>query len=86
MVLLPCIEGFIIYEVINLDDGKAKDFFALMYLSFAPISEALFSLILVVSACYIGAWVKNYTKNKQNSCLLTWHFLNLLVFVAINEL
>ena len=51
--------------------------------------EIVFSLLLVVSACYITSWVKKSTGKKQNTCLLTWHIVNLFtltIVIALNAI
>ena len=45
--------------------------------------ELISSLLLVVSACYITNWIRDSTGKKQNTCLLTWHIINLFILTIV---
>ena len=45
--------------------------------------DAVFSLILVISAFYLAKLVKVKTLRKQNTCLVVWHVCNLLSLVVV---
>ena len=48
-----------------------------------PILVTVFSLILALSAIYIAKLVKQSTGRQQNTFLLVWHFINLLLFITV---
>ena len=76
MTLIFFTEAFLIYETIYTGDN-------LFSYVFTPSLEALFSSILAISACQIASQVKKSTGRKQNTCLLTWHIINLFLLVII---
>ena len=53
---------------------------------FRPCLEITFSLVLGLSACYIANRVKMSTGKKQNTCLLAWHIVNLLILIVVTTL
>ena len=82
----PSIEGILFYEALgaNSIDLEFRIAFAAELL---PSSlEIVFSLLLVVSACYITNWVRKSTGKKQNTCLFTWHIVNLFILTIVNAL
>ena len=50
---------------------------------FPSLLEIVFSLLLVVSAHYITSWVRKSIGKKQNTCLLTWHIVNLFILTIV---
>ena len=50
---------------------------------FSPFLEAIFSLVLVISALYLAKSVREYTQKKQNTCLVNWHICNLLLLTSL---
>ena len=50
---------------------------------FPPFIEAIFSLVLVISALYLAKSVRMYTQKKQNTCLVNWHICNLLLLTSL---
>ena len=62
---------------------ETKDFLVVLIESLTAFEEGVFSLLLVVSACYITSWVTKSTGKRQNTCLLIWHIINLILLIAI---
>ena len=74
-------DGFLYYED-NIHAVKSvRIVFAIDLLP--PSLEIVFSLLLVISACYITSWVTKSTGKKQNTCLLTWHIINLFILTIV---
>ena len=57
--------------------SDVEKFFALASNLLPPFLEVIYSLLIVVSACYITSWVRKSTGKKQNTYLLTLHIINL---------
>ena len=57
--------------------------FAFAFNLLPSILEVVFSLLLAASACYITSWVRKSTGKKQNTCLLTWHIVNLFILTIV---
>ena len=53
-----------------------------MLFLYPSILEITFSLILAGSAFYLTRSVRKTTGKKQNTCLLNWHILNLVVLIV----
>ena len=49
---------------------------------FASGLQVVFSVILVISACFIASWVERSTGKKHNSYLLAWHVINLFLLIV----
>ena len=86
MVIILCIQGFLWHEFITAQSHDAKDRTIFVFGIFPAILEVVFSLLLSISACYIATWVVRSTGKKQNTCLLIWHIVNLLVLIVVNTL
>ena len=89
MVVVISIDGIIYLEFIKLsghdhNDETTRLLFVLYLLP--AVLEAVFSLILAISACLIANWVTQSTDKKQNTCLLAWHLINLFLLVASTTL
>ena len=53
---------------------------------YPPVTEVLFSLLLVVAALNITYWVKKSTGRKQNTLLPILHIMNLLILATFTAL
>ena len=77
------IEAFLVYGKINANSYNERIRFAFVASLLPSLLEIVFSLLLVVSACYITSWVRKSTGKKQNTCLLTWHIVNLFILTIV---
>ena len=65
VISLLSIEGFLNYKKhCTEDSSQTEKSLYYMIVFFPPIMEIIFSLLLVLSACYIGHWIKQSTKGK----------------------
>ena len=78
-----CTEGILIHGA--LDAHSDNKIARIEFVSFPLQSflEVFFSLLLVFGACYITNWVSKSTGKRQNTCLLTWHIINLLILTIV---
>ena len=88
MVILPLIQQFLEHEWFARYQTKGKTWTRLGFsINLLPSClEAVFSLILVISACQIASWITRSTGKRQNTCLLTWHVINLFLLAAVTTL
>ena len=80
------IEAFLVYGKINANSYNERIRFAFVASLLPSLLEIVFSLLLVVSACYITNWVRKSTGKKQNTCLLMLHIVNLFILTIVNAL
>ena len=72
------------YRFIKYDFSQTEWQIITFVLFIFPSSlEVVFSLLLIISACYITSYVRNTTGKKQNTCLLIWHIFNLLILIIV---
>ena len=72
------------YRFIKYDFSQTEWQIITFVLFIFPSSlEVVFSLLLIISACYIASYVRNTTGKKQNTCLLIWHIFNLLILIIV---
>ena len=77
------IEGILIYEANIASSHDEIVHIVFERLLFPSLLEIVFSLLLVVSACYITSWLRKSTGKKQNNCLLMWHIINLFILTIV---
>ena len=83
MILIPSIECYMLYKMWTAKNQEVANSDWFMIYLYPSILEAVFSLILTLSAVYIAKWVKKSTHKKQNTCLLYWHLINLVLLVVM---
>ena len=78
--------GILTFEFRNAKehDEKLRTKFEILLLP--SILEVVFSLLLVVAACYIKSWVRKSTGKNKTSYLLRWHIVNLFILIIVNAL
>ena len=77
------IEGTLVYLVVDANSQEKKVRIVFLAQLLPSFLEIAFSLLLVISACYITSWLKKSTGKKQNTCLLTWHIVNLFILTIV---
>ena len=79
ILLIPGVEAYLWHLSSQAKSHSDETHIVLIIILYEPALETLFLLILVASAFYIARRVENSSGKKQNTCLLTWHALNLTV-------
>ena len=78
--------GILTFEFLNAKDHEEKLRKKFEILLLPSILEVVFSLLLVVAACYIKSWVRKSTGKNKTSHLLRWHIVNLFILIIVNAL
>ena len=76
-------EGILFHVAIDANSRDKKILVEYESYLLPSFLEVVFSLLLVVSACYITSWLGKSTGKKQNTCLLTWHIINLFILTIV---
>ena len=80
IALFSFLFSFIWWYHIYINEQAETVNLALSFLS--PTLDIVTGFLLVISAIYLTSSLRSQTGKKQNTCLLTWHIMNLFILVT----
>ena len=84
-LFIMALYAFLQYKELDYLDSEDRDAYKsinFMIALYPSILEAICFLILAGSAFYLTRSVRKTTGKKQNTCLLNWHILNLVLLIV----